>query len=159
MGSFDEQIRKLQGDVGHRWEGTVNVDQVYAAPMERGFWVSGPLAGHTNEPRHGGETHFLANSLADHQDAYLQRAADRLLSDHGTLSAMVDNVEDLGGQVATRAPVEWGDLRESAHPAVTKDGATVFDRPAAVPRLSPGELAEKKRRTPGGDERYRRPKG
>lgn len=53
---------------------------------------------------------------------------------------MVDNVEDLAGQVATTAPVDLGNLRDSAHPTVTDQGGLVYDRPPAQHRLSEAEL-------------------
>lgn len=144
MASFSARIQEIRDRVGKGTvEGIVEVNQIYAAAIERGYWVSGPLAGHTNHPRHGGETEFLKNSLDDFRDAYIQRLADHALEEHGLVGAMVDNVEHLSGQVAARAPVELGDLRASAHPTVEDDGAVVYDRAPAVRRLSADELKAK----------------
>jgi hypothetical protein len=77
---------------------------------------------------------------------YLQRYADRLLEDGGE-HAIVEAVEDLAedGGVATRAPVEFDDLRRSGHPTVTSDGATIYDRAPRQHRLSEEELRIKDR--------------
>lgn len=123
--------------------GTLEVNQVYAAPIERGFWVTGPLAGHTNHPRHGGQTHFLRDTFVESAPAWMARIAERVLEPDGQRGAMVDAMEEASAQVAVRAPVEFGDLRRSGHPYVTEDGAVVYDRPPAVERLSRAELEAK----------------
>ena len=56
---------------------------------------------------------------------------------------MEDLAED--GGVASHAPVEFGDLRDSGHPSVTEDGRTVYDREPRQGRLSPEELKAKYR--------------
>lgn len=60
---------------------------------------------------------------------------------------MEEAVEDLAedGGVATHAPVEYSDLRDSGHPSVTEDGVTVFDREPRQHRLSEDELKAKYR--------------
>lgn len=145
-GTFDERTRLL-GDIvgGGRLTGRVVVDQVYAQPIHEGVWATGPLAGHANHPRHGGEQQFLTRPLVEGHPGYLQRLADRALRPGGLHDGMRDSMEDLAGEVARRAPIEFGDLRGSGHPIVTDEGATVYDRPPVVPRLSREELAAKGR--------------
>ena len=60
---------------------------------------------------------------------------------------MEECVEDLAedGDVASHAPLEYGDLRDSGHPSVTEAGATVYDREPRQGRLSPEELKAKYR--------------
>lgn len=138
---FFARVDALADEVGNGIiEGRVTVDQVYAAPIERGFWVTGPLAGHTNHPRHGGETHYLRNGLFENEAVYLRNLADHALERDGLYKAMVDNVEFLSAQVEVRAPVEFDHLRRSGHPSVTRNGAVVYDRAPAVHRLSREEL-------------------
>lgn len=139
-GDFFDGVAALKDMVGSPIGGDVTVDQVYAAPIERGFWETGPLAGHTNHPRHGGQTHFLRDGLHENADLYLQNLADDALEPGGLYRAMVDNVEYLSAQVEQRAPVEFDNLRRSAHPTVTRDGGVVYDRAPAVTRLSREEL-------------------
>jgi hypothetical protein len=77
---------------------------------------------------------------------YLQRYADQLLEDGGE-HAIVEAVEDLAedGGVATRAPVEFDDLRRSGHPMVDSDGVQIYDRAPRQHRLSEEELKIKAR--------------
>lgn len=141
---FFAQIDAIAADVGDGvYEGRVSVNQVYAAPLERGFWETGPLAGHVNHPRHGGQTHFLRDGLIENRDHYLSQLASQALEPDGIYKAMVDNVEHLSAQVAIRAPVEFGDLRRSGHPSVSHNNMVVYDRPPAVERLSRAELEAK----------------
>lgn len=75
----------------------------------------------------------------------MQDLADNALrgSGQGLTEAAVNVAEDLSATAADRTPVEFGDLRNSGHPTVTDDGAIVYDRPPAVPRLSEAELRAK----------------
>lgn len=122
------------------YQGKIVVDQVYAAPQERGFWVTGPLAGHTNQPRHGGQHHYLRDSLVGQADETWQSVADRTFDPDGIHTAMVDSVEAVSAEVGFRAQVEFTNLRRSGHPSVTHNGMVVYDRPPAVNRLSRAEL-------------------
>lgn len=140
VSDFFTRAAELAEQVGPDITGTVAVDQIYAAPIERGRWITGPLAGHSNHPRHGGQTHYLRDGLHENADAYLQNLADQALGPDGLYTGMVQNVEVLSAQVESRAPVEFGNLRASAHPVVTRGGAVVYDRPPAVPRLSREQL-------------------
>ena len=146
--TFGERIDALKERVGTGdLVGKVTVDQVYAWNQEYGGWLNfmgryGPKDLH---PRHGGEIHFLENSLRDNGSDYLQKLADHLLEERGLYDAMVDDVEHLSAQVAIRAPVETGALRLSGHPTVSDDGAPVYDRAPIVPRLSEAELRDRTR--------------
>jgi hypothetical protein len=137
-GDFGDRIDELKERVGSGdLTGSVAVDQVYAAVQHNHLdW---------NHPR-GGQALYLQQPLLDHKDDYLQRIADGVLDDGGK-AAMREAVEDLaeGGGVASHAPVEFGDLRDSGHPSVTEDGATVYDREPRQHRLSEDELKAKYR--------------
>lgn len=143
-GTFAARIRELMDRVGDGiMVGEVVVNQVYAAPIERGFWVSGPLAGHTNQPRHGGQHHYLRDPLFAGAPLYWQQVADRVFEPDGIYLAMVDNVEVISAQVAVLAPVEFGDLRRSASPRVYDNGHEVYYRAPGVERLSEAQIDAK----------------
>lgn len=96
-----------------------------------------------NHPR-GGQAKYLEQPLhADHR-RYLQTIADSVL-DEGPVSAMVEAMEDLSGQVERTAPVEFENLRESGHPMVVDGGRTVYDRPPKQRRLTQEELDAQRR--------------
>lgn len=154
MGDFFEGIDEISERVGHgHVKGQVEFDQVYAFAQHESTWLSGPLAGHViHDHPGGGGAKYLEQPLLEDTAAFMQHVADRLLDD-GTVPAMVENVEKLADTSAARAPVEFGDLRESAHPTVTDDGATVYDRPPLIPRLGEKELAAKAKGRAKGDHR------
>lgn len=77
----------------------------------------------------------------------MQIFADGLLKPHGLQDAGIHIAEKGVTMVEEHAPVEFGDLRKSGHPKVTKDGATIYDRPPVVGRLSEAELKAKHRTT------------
>lgn len=133
-------------------EGKVMVNQVYAAAMERGSWVEGPLAGHANHPLHGGEQHYLEHSMTDNAPVLLANLAEHALEQDGLYAAMVDDMELVAAEVGIRAPVEFGNLRDSGHPQVIDNGAVVYDRPPASPRLSTDEIAAQNRMAPDSAE-------
>jgi hypothetical protein len=60
---------------------------------------------------------------------------------------MEEAVEDLAesGGVASHAPLEYGDLRDSGHPSVTEGEATIYDRAPRQGRLTEDELKAKYR--------------
>lgn len=74
---------------------------------------------------------------ADHA---MRLLAEGLLKPDGLLTAARQIAEDGATMVDVHAPVEFDNLRKSGHPTVTDDGATVYDRPPIVGRLSEEEL-------------------
>ena len=98
-----------------------------------------------HHPR-GGQALYLQAPLFENKDAYLQRIASGILNDGGK-AAMAESMENLAedGGVATRAPVEYNDLRDSGHPIVTDDGAVIYDREPRQRRLTEEELKAKYR--------------
>lgn len=139
--TFAERTRQLEHEVGKgRLTATVTVDQIYAAPLEIGYWKSGPLAGVSNRPRHGGETHALRNSVVEFTDHYMRNLAGHALEPGGLVDAMIDNSEQIARHYFDKAPRETNALRLSANPVVTDDGIEVYNRPAIVRRLSKEEL-------------------
>lgn len=153
MARFADRIRELEEIVGHGdLQGKVRVDQVYAAVQHEGYWKTGPLAGVVirNHPR-GGQAKYLQEPLFDQASEYMQRLAGRAFELGGLVSAMRENMEDLSGEVYDRAPREFDDLRDSAHPTVTDGDVLVYDRPPRRARLSDAALREKGRRRRAGE--------
>lgn len=158
MASFSDRIDELIKQTGTgQLQGQVEFDQAYAATQHEGGWISGPNAGRliTEHPG-GGGSHYLSQPLLDGVTDSMQKLADHLLDDRSgaLVEAMIDDVEKLADDSAAKAPIEFGDLRESAHPTVTDDGEVVYDRPPQVPRLSEEQLEAKARGAGRGD--YRR---
>lgn len=147
-GTFGDGIDELHALVGRgHLQGTVEFDQVYAFNQHEGFWVDflGRLGPKEMER---GRPHFLSGPLTAGADEMMHTVADHLLKD-GALSAMVENVLKLAADSAAAAPVEFGDLADSAHPMVTDDGVVVFDQPPIVPRLDEHQIAAKARKRVG----------
>lgn len=93
----------------------------------------------------GGQAKFLEAPLVENADRYMQHLADKLLEPDGLKDAMVDNVEDLSTQVSRLAPVDFNNLRRSAHPTVTDGEVVVYDRPPEQRRLTQQELDDLRR--------------
>lgn len=96
---------------------------------------------------HGGQAKYLEAPLFEHAEDYVRRLAKNAVTDDGSdlHQAMIDNVEDLAHEVQKLAPVEWGDLRNSAHPVVHDRVTVVYDRPPHMRRLTEHELDLKHR--------------
>lgn len=128
--TFQARIDQLAERVGlGPIGGTVEVDQIYAhrQHFELGW----------NHPQ-GGEAMYLTNPLYERINLYMEILAEGALDSPETAMIMV--VEDLAQQVAERAPLEFGFLRESAHPSVRSEGFIIYDRPPLQPRLTEAEL-------------------
>lgn len=140
-GDFSERLGALSRMMGvGPLDGHVEVDQVYAHYQHEGIsrFTGRPLVYHR-----GGGSHYLQGPLFDHWPDYYRAVADELLAEDGdgALRAMKKNVEHLAAQVAIKAPVEFTNLRRSAHPWVTEGGETVYDRKPDQRRLTADELA------------------
>lgn len=135
-GDFAERIDQLIESVGDGvLTGSVVVDQVYARAQHERLDYRHP---------NGGQAKYLGGPLLNNYRGYFQRLAQNVL--HGSLpGAMEANVEDLSKEVFDKAPRDFWDLRESAHPRVLNDGVPVYDRAPVVHRLTAGELRVKAR--------------
>lgn len=160
MSTFAQGTRELEdmigrGDLMMR----VLVNQAYAAPNHAGFWVTGPLAGHVikNHPQ-GGQSHYLSEPLFAKAPEYMRLIAAQLLQRDGLIRAAREVVENLSREVFDKAPRDFEDLRNSAHPTVTDNGEVVYDRPPVRGRLSRAALREKGRRRRAGEGGSRRQK-
>lgn len=144
--SFEAALDRLADAVGReRIRGSVVVDQVYARYQHEGLDFQHPR---------GGQAKYLEQPLYANVPLYMRDIAARVLPDGHVVQAMVDVVEDLSGQVFDKAPIEFLDLRASAHPTVTQ-GGIVYDRPPMQARLTEQQLrAKSKLRRIGGGDRY-----
>lgn len=135
-GDFAARMDELMDSVGDGvLEGSVIVDQVYAKYQHERMDLRHP---------NGGQAKYLSGPLLEHHRAYVARLARNVL--HGSLEgAMEANVEELSKEVFNKAPRDFWDLRESAHPRVLNEGVPVYDRAPVVHRLSEGALRVKVR--------------
>lgn len=133
-GDFVRNIDALRRRIGGgHLTGKVEVDQVYAH-----YQHEHPEFRHPD----GGKAFYLRDPLFANARGYMEKCAVHILN--GSVNdAMIENMEDLSRAVYEQAPWEFGDLRASGHPTVTRDGATVYDRAPAVHRLSAAELKDK----------------
>jgi hypothetical protein len=145
-GDFFDRIDELAHDVGdEQVSGSVEVDQRYSKFQHERLDLKHPRGGHAQ---------FLKMPMVDRADEHMRRLAKHVLEPGGVADGMREVVEQVARDVHEEAPREFGDLRNSAHPKVVKDGETTFDRPPLVPRLSDAELREKDRLRRGGHDRY-----
>lgn len=141
MGDFADGVDELLARTPLRLEGKVEFDQVYAFNQHEGRWLNfmgrfGPKAMERGHPK------FVEQPLLGGSEGFMRTVADHLLED-GPIAGMIEDVETLADEASAEAPIEFGDLKASAHPTVTADGAIVYDRPPLVPRLSEGQLKAK----------------
>lgn len=141
--SFDAALAKLAQAVGvGTVRGSVVVDQVYARYQHEGLDFAHPR---------GGQAKYLEQPLYANVPLYMQDIAARVLPDGDVVQAMADVTEDLSGEVFDRAPIEFLDLRASAHPVVTQGGAVKYDRPPMQARLTEVQLKAKHKLRAIGD--------
>src|SRR3954464_10037689 len=140
----DNDFAERMGEVGRvigvgDLVGHVEVDQVYAHYQHEGIsrFTGRPLVYHR-----GGGSHYLQGPLYDHYREYYENVARELLDEHGegALRAMKKNMENLAAWVSIKAPLEFSNLRQSAHPWVTQAGMVVYNRKPDQRRLDDDEL-------------------
>jgi hypothetical protein len=151
--SFADGTRELERMIGNGdLVMKVEVSQIYAASQHEGGWVTGPLAGHVikHHPQ-GGQAHFLSEPLFARAPEFMELLAAHTLEPDGLLFAGRDIVEELSKEVFDKAPREFEDLRNSAHPTVIDDGQVRYDRPPVRDRLSKEALKEKGKRRRAGE--------
>lgn len=133
--SFEAALEKLSEAVGHGViRGSVVVDQVYARYQHEGLDFKHPR---------GGQAKYLEQPLYSNVPLYMRDIAARVLPRGDVVQAMADVTEDLSGEVFDKAPIEFLDLRASAHPTVRQGGAIVYDRPPMQARLTEPQLKAK----------------
>jgi hypothetical protein len=76
---------------------------------------------------------------------HVRSVAKQVLEPGGPAAGMRDVVENTASDVFTHAPVEFDNLRRSAHPIVEDDGVVVYDRAPEVHRLTEQELRDERR--------------
>lgn len=95
-------------------------------------------------PRGGGPKYLETPTISSASE-HMQSIAKTVLEPGGPADGMREVTEHISEQVKILAPVEFDDLRRSAHPKVTDDGEVVYDRPPEQPRLTEEELKAKDR--------------
>lgn len=136
-GTFHDRIRELSERVGDgKLVGKVEVSQIYAHYQHEGLDLRHPR---------GGQAKFLEQPVISGVDSHMQAVAKTVLEPGGPADGMRDVVENVSGKVKELAPVEFDDLRRSAHPTVTDNGRVVYDRQPEQPRLTEEQLKAKDR--------------
>jgi len=134
VGTFVERIGHLAREIGFGdLRGRVEFDQIYAAYQHNDLSLKHP---------HGGQGNYLGGTLLENSGRYMRMLADMAVTPDGSQleDAMVAVVEDLSARSESRAPIQFGNLRNSGHPSVTDRGSVVYDRPPRSPRLSEAEI-------------------
>lgn len=142
--AFGDRISELRKQVGRSTEGSINVDQVYAHYQDSGSGPSGKPAAAFDHPE-GGQAGYLSDSLTLYGPDFAQRIADSISEEDAMSDVFIEGVQKISLDVATLAPLEFGNLRESSAAQVIHDGEVTFDRPPLVPRLSEEELRQLKK--------------
>jgi len=114
---------------------TVVVDQVYAEMQHEALEFRHPR---------GGRAKYLEKPLFEETPYWLQEFAEKFLISRQKASKLWG---DIGGllqdEVKFNAPIEFGDLINSASLTVKEGGATIKHVPAKQPRLTDIELEAK----------------
>ena len=148
---FDEKFAELRRIVGKGTvKGTIEVDQLYArwadgtgdlgddtgviTPTQIAMGPKGKPGPEFDHPR-GGRSGYLTDTLTTEGPRIAQSWADAIGNRQPLDTVFIRNVEDISAIVAVDAPREFWLLRGSAHPSVEREGSTVYDRPAFVPRM------------------------
>lgn len=115
---------------------SVVVDQVYAELQHEALEFRHPR---------GGRAKYLESPMFEGHRNWIQAFAEHLLLKQGTAERRwaVHVGRPLRDVVKKNAPVEFGDLRQSASLRVTAGGTVVLDEPAEQPRLSDASLEAK----------------
>ncbi len=120
---------------GPKVRATVVVDQIYAANQHESL--------HFQHPR-GGQAKYLEAPLFAKHPAWIQSFANRLLAPRAEAANGWASVgRNLKNEVPRTAPVEFGDLRQSAALMVREGSQVVVDEPPRQGRLTESELAAK----------------
>lgn len=136
MDTFQTRIDELDEMVGHGdLTGRVVVDQVYAKYQHERLDLKHPG---------GGKAMYLRDPLFVKAPGILRHIATELLV-RGPENGMQHGVESIADGVRDQAPIEFGDLKNSAHPSVEDHGVLIYNRPPLHDRLSKEALREKSR--------------
>lgn len=128
-----ELIQRTGGS--NRITAKVVVDQPYAQDQHETMFYKHPR---------GGKAKYLETPLFAGYPEWLQKFANGLLKSKESLPKDWAEVgRSLKREVPRNAPVEFGDLRQSAGLVVTEGSSTVVDEPPAQGRLTEGELDAK----------------
>lgn len=120
---------------GPKVKATVTVNQPYAQDQHETLYYRHPR---------GGRAKYLESPLMESHPKWLQTFANKFLnSKKDTESVWADVGRSLADAVPKNAPLEFGDLRNSAGLVVKAGGSVVVDEPPKQPRLSEAELDAK----------------
>jgi hypothetical protein len=131
---IQELIERTAG-TGAKVRATVTVDQPYAQDQHETMFYK-----HAS----GGRAKFLEAPLFENLNTWMQGFANNLLKPGRFADMEWGGVgRKLADQVKTEAPIDFGDLRNSAALLVKAGSKTVINEPAKQERLSEAELEAK----------------
>lgn len=120
---------------GPRIKSTVTVNQPYAQDQHETLYYKHPR---------GGKAKFLEEPLFANHPKWIQEFANGLLRPKADAEDGWAKVgRRLKSEVPKNAPVEFGDLRQSAGLEVRSGSSVVVNEPPAQPRLTESELDAK----------------
>jgi hypothetical protein len=120
---------------GPRLKSTVMVNQPYAQDQHETLYYKHPR---------GGQAKFLETPLFANHPKWIQKFANDLLKSNSDAEQGWAKVgRSLKNEVPKTAPVEFGDLRQSAGLVVQSGSSTVVNEPPVQPRLNESELDAK----------------
>ena len=120
---------------GPKVKSTVTVNQPYAQDQHETLFYRHPR---------GGQAKFLETPLFADHPKWIQKFADKLLTrGRDAENGWADVGRSLARAVPKTAPVEFGDLRNSAGLVVKSGSSIVVDEPPKQGRLSESELDAK----------------
>lgn len=119
---------------GPRVKATVTVNQPYAQDQHETLFYR-----HTS----GGQAKYLEQPLFSGHPGWIQDFANELLHTTDAAREWGGVGRELKNEVPKRAPIDFGDLRQSAGLTVKEGGAVVVNEPPVQGRLSEAELDAK----------------
>lgn len=129
-----ELIRRTAGS-GNELVAVVEVDQVYAEIQHEALEFKHPR---------GGRAKYLEGPMFEGYASWFQNFAGTLLDEGAyALDGWHEVGRNLKGVVAENAPVEFGDLKQSADLKIKEGRGVVIHEPALQPRLTDLELEGK----------------
>lgn len=136
MAKASERIQELrERTAGPRVKAVVTVNQPYAQDQHE-----------TLHYRHasGGQAKYLEQPLLSGHKPWIQDFANDLLNSPKSAAEEWGGVgRELKGEVSKKAPIDFGDLRNSAGLVVKEGSSVVIVEPPKQPRLSEAELDAK----------------
>lgn len=126
-GDFDERIRYLSDEVGAgHIKAICFVDQPYAQDQHENLRYT----------HRSGRSHYLGAPLMENTFNFVDGMSRAVITPEGSRirDEMIDIANDMARFVEVNAPIDTGDLRNSASPSVDDNGIEIYRRAARAAR-------------------------